>query len=441
MLAILAGISVSTHAQSASQTSQPNATAQVPAPADKSMGIADAVAITVARHPDIAQALAAQARARADLAGARSVWMPSVSYQASLGPNMFSSRPGSGLNDNMPGPGVALEQLVWDFGRSRGEIDAAAATGRQREFELEATADQLAETAALAFVDVIRAQTQVREADRQLAELRRLRELIRLRTTAGISDRSDLLLADVRIESAVGDAIQAETALVAAKAALTNLTGVMPAAYEDPVPILSRFQPPGTSPDYDELPAVAAAEEAAEAASARIGQARAERWPRLGLRLGYNRNNFTYDSRDNAFTALVTVSGDFFRAGTSHRVEAAEQDRRAAQAVRESVILDLRGRALSADAMVSGGLRRIQAYSQQEQQAISTREIFIEEYKLGKRSLFDLLNAELEIYRAASARGIAETDVMRAMIQREAIFGMLRSSLGLAARFEQESRP
>jgi adhesin transport system outer membrane protein len=409
-------------------------------PAGNRLGLADAVALTIVRHPDIARALAALARGRADVAGARSVWLPSLSYQANLGPNMFSTQSDSGLNDNMQGPGVALNQLVWDFGRSRSQINAASAVKDQRGFELEATADQLAEKAALAYLDVIRAQRQVAEAKRQLDELQRLRRLIELRTTAGISDRSDLLLADVRLESARGDSIQVETSLTSAQAALANLTGVYPAQYDDPTSLLSRFQNRLDSPNFEAIPAVAAARENERAASARIGQAKAERLPRLGLQLGYNRNNYTYDSRNNAFTAMMTVSGDVFRAGTSHVIEAAEQDRKAARATTDSAILDLRGRMLTANATIKGGLQRIDVYGRQEQQAINTREVFIEEYKLGKRSLFDLLNAELEIYRAADARVIAETDVMRARVQLESVYGSLRPSLGLAVHIEQESR-
>lgn len=413
---------------------------QMVPPGDR-IGLADAVAITVMRHPDIARALAAQARGRADLASARDVWIPSVSYSANLGPKMFGSRRTTGLNDNLPGPGVALNQLVWDFGRSRGEIRAASAVNRQRSFELEATADQIAETTALSYLDITRAELQLREAERELRELERLRELIRLRTTAGISDRSDLVLADVRLGSARADVIQAATARASAVAALANLTGVMPARYDDPEPLLAQFADHRDDPDFETLPLVAAAREKENTAAARIGQARAERFPRLGLQLGYNRNNYTYASNNNALTAMVTVQGDFFRAGTGHRVAAANQDRIAARAEKESVILDIRGRAYTARETIRGGLSRIDIYGRQEEQAVATRDIFIEEYKLGKRSLFDLLNAELEIYRAASARVTAETDVMRARVQLDAAYGTLRPALGLAASLAKDGRP
>src|SRR5690606_38440038 len=50
------------------------------------ISLADAVAVAIVRHPDVAQAAAALARGRADLGAARSVWLPSVSYSANIGP-------------------------------------------------------------------------------------------------------------------------------------------------------------------------------------------------------------------------------------------------------------------------------------------------------------------------------------------------------------------
>lgn len=402
------------------------------------MGLADAVALAVARHPDIARALAELARSRAELGAAKSAWMPRLSYNASIGPNMLSGENGSGLNDNMPGPSVALNQLVWDFGRTNSEIRSASAAERQRAYELEVAADQLAETAALAFLDVKRFEALAEATDRQVASLMHLRDLIRYRAEAGISDQSDLMLADVRVEGARGDAIEARSSLTAARAALGNLTGLMPRGYADAAPVIDRFAPHVDAPDYMSLPAVNAAREAEEAAVARIAQARAERMPRLGLQLGYSRNNYTYNTRDNAFTALVTVTGDLYRADASSVIEAARHERRAAEAERQSTILEIRGRVLAAREQFAGARARIDAYRQQEARAVTTRDIFLEEYKLGKRSLPDLLSAEQEIYRAATARIGAEYDAMRARVQMETAYGTLRPALGLAAAVEQE---
>lgn len=400
------------------------------AQAKNRIGIADAVEMTLARHPDIARGLATLARGRADLGAARSVWSPQLSYQANLGPNMLSGKSGSGLNDNMAGPSLTLSQLVWDFGRSKGEIGYASSTEKQRRFELEATADQIAEKAALAYLDVKRFELLALETSKHVRSLEHLRGLIRLRVNAGISDKSDLLLADVRVESARGDEIQARSSQTAAKVTLANLIGEMPEQYDDPAPSIEALAEHDGEPDFATLPAVAAAEQAERAAGARIGQVRAERFPRLGLQLGYNRNNYTYNSRDNAFTAMVTVSGDLYRRTNRYTLRAAEEDRRAAQAQRESTILDIRGRALAAREEIRGGYQRIEAYRNQEQQAITASRIFLEEYKLGKRSLTDLLNAELEIYRAASARIAAEYDILGARVRQETVFGTLRQSLG-----------
>jgi adhesin transport system outer membrane protein len=411
-------------------------------PSAAPMSITDAVAVTVARHPQIAQALANLAKGRADVDAARSVWLPELTYRANMGPDTTSSSGDWELNEGPTGGGVALQQLVWDFGRSRNQIDAASAIERQRQLELTATADQLAEQAALAFLNVKHYELLQEETRRHIDSLERLRELIRLRSDAGLSDKSDLLLAGVRVESARGEQIQIRTAHQSAVLALANLTGLVPERYVDPAGVVSGFRERQAEPDLAELPGVAAAAAAERAAEARIGEMKAERWPRLGLQVGYDWRHYSgFDSTvrpDNSVTALITVSGDIYRAGTRHALRSAFAERRAARAVRDSVALDLRGRILAAREQIDGGVARIGAYRNQEQHAIRSSQIFLEEYKLGKRSLSDLLSAELEIYRAASARIAAEYDVMRARIQHEAAYGSLRQSLGLATRLAEE---
>ncbi len=407
---------------------------------EDNIGLPDAIAIAVTRHPDIARALAAQARGRADLGSARSVWMPSVSYSANIGPNMFDSYNNSSLNNNMQGPSIALNQLVWDFGRAQSDIQAASAVERQRHFELSATADQIAEKTALAYLDITRADMMHRESERQLKELERLRDLIRMRAKAGISDQSDLVLAEVRIEGARADVIQADANLTASKAELVNLIGIMPTGYDNPAPIFEQFQDDMGEPDFDSLPIVASANENKEASSARINFARAERYPRLGLQLGYSHNNYSYESRDNALTAVITVKGDLYQAGTTHRVEAAQQDRHAARAEKEAIILNIKGQIHMAREAIRGGVSRIGIYQNQEEKAVAARDIFIEEYKLGKRSLFDLLNAEQEIYRAASARVMAQIDVMRARVELYSAYGLLRTTLGIVDTLAKADR-
>lgn len=402
------------------------------------LNIADAVALTLARHPEVARANAALARGRADLGAAKAAWTPQVGYQANLGPNMLSGRNTSALNQNMAGPSVFLQQQVWDFGRSKGEIGAARATTSQRGWEVESVADQLAEQSALTFLEVKRYEFLSIEAEKQVKELEHLRYLIGLRVDAGISDRSDLMLADVRVESAKGEAIQAQTALAVSKAAMLNLIGTIPTSFADPTAQISRFETGEDEPDYTQLPAVIAAQEAQNAARAKIGQAKAERYPQLGLQLGYTRNNYTYNTGDNAFAAMVTVTGDLYRRGTHYLVEAAQEDRRAAEATRDVAILDARGRALSARQEIRAGQQRISAYARQEEQAVTASRIFFEEYKLGKRTLTELLNTQLETYRAASARITAQYDIMAARVRFENVCGTLRPSLGLPAHLREE---
>lgn len=417
-----------------------SASRQVPVDMERlpSLDLAQAVMRAVARHPDVARALADLAKSGADKSGASSAWMPRLSYEGTVDPSDPSISSRSGLDATMTGSGVTLHQLLWDFGRTGGEVATMSAVERQRRYELEGVLDEVAETAALAFLEVNRYERLEGETMRHVESLRHVRELIRLRSDAGISDASDLLLADVRVEGAGADEIQARTALRAATLRLANLTGVLTERYVDPEPVIATFPARPGAPDYDELPQIAAAEQAERAALARIDQVKASRWPRIGIQVAYNDNYYTRELDDDPLTALLTVTGDLYRGDISHSIQAALEERRAARAAKASAVLDLRGRILAAREEIAGGEARIAAYRRQEQQAIATSEIFLEEYKIGQRSLSDLLNAELEIYRAARARVSAEYDVRRARLQFETVHGSLLGSLGLAEPGDRE---
>src|SRR5690606_14660405 len=98
-----------------------------------------------------------------------------------------------------------------------------------------------------------------------------------LRTRAGISDHSDLLLAEVRIDGARGDALQAQTSLATASAALANLVGVFARHHLDPAALIDGMGNQSTPVDYEQLPAIAALRASEDSFEARIDQARAER--------------------------------------------------------------------------------------------------------------------------------------------------------------------
>ncbi|NKB79475.1 TolC family protein [Ochrobactrum daejeonense] len=333
------------------------------------IGLADAVTMIIKRHPDLKQATAVLARSKADVGAARSVWYPQLTYQAGVGPSMFSDGDSSRFNDGAQGPGVALNQQIWDFGRSAGAIDSARAAENQRSQEVIVTADKLAEKGALAFLDVKRYEALAAEAVKNSAALKDLRGRIQDRVLAGTSDRSDLMLADVRIEGARGEEIQAQTSLMAAKVLLATLIGGMPEKYNDPTPVISKLPLYNTEPEFDQLPAVIAADQAEKASAAKIRETKAEIFPRVGVQVGYNRNYFSNNNnsgQDDNYTALLTVTGDLYKPGHKYAVQAAEEDRRAAEAMKASAILDIRGRARQARENLIGGKMRIAAYQQQE---------------------------------------------------------------------------
>ena len=403
----------------------------------KRLGMVDAVNLIIRRHPDLVQASAVLARSKADVGAARSVWYPQVSYQGGIGPNTLWGSATPGLNNNVQGPGVALNQQIWDFGRSGAAIDSAESTVSRRDFDVVATADKLAEKGALSFLDVKRYQAFLAASAKNTGALKLLRDRIQERVVAGASDKSDLALAEMRVEGASGEEIRIRSSLMAAKVILATLVGGMAQHYDDPAPAIAKLRIHEEEPAFDRLPTVAAADKAEKAAAAKITQTKAEVYPSVGVQVGYNRGYYVYQA-SNDYTALLTISGKLYNPGHKYAVQAAEGDRRAAQAAKESAILDIRGRALSAKENIIGGQQRIATYRRQEQNAVAASEIFFEAYTLGKRTLTELLNTHGEIFQAASSRINAEYDVMAALVQYQNVYGNLRQSLGATATIRGE---
>lgn len=126
-----------------------------------------------------------------------------------------------------------------------------------------------------------------REITAQRAGLDRLREyesLLESRQRAGQAVAADILRTRVEITSAEAAVIDAETRQDGARIALNHLMGRDPDTFLTPAPLPPPAPPAGSSPaPWQSVPEIDAAKQAADAASAALEIARAEKKPHLTL--------------------------------------------------------------------------------------------------------------------------------------------------------------
>ena len=385
------------------------------------MSLRDAVGLAIVRHPEIGRAGAVVSRSNAEIVVAQAAWYPTISYGAG---------PGSGSSGSTAD--VAANQLLYDFGRTPGNIDRAKAAAEQSRHEMDSTAERVAEETAAKLIEVARTQDLADAARRQVAALKHTRVLIGDRVAAGASDNSDEVLADVGIQRAQGELLKALTQRDVAMRELIEVIGVAPKGSASLGELAKTSERLATDGDVEQAPSVLAAGSAIKAAEADVKVARADGLPGIGAEVSYNGVRLGEDrfSDDDDVWVGVRLRGEISTGGLRRgKVEAADASRLAAEQARESARLSTRTAQAASKVESDGADARIANYGTMIKLARNARELYWQEYTLNKRSLNDVLNADRDVYVAESERIGAQADRIIARVRASAASGKLISSL------------
>jgi multidrug efflux system outer membrane protein len=313
---------------------------------------------------------------------------------------------------------------LWEldlFGSVRRRVEAAAADADAALADLRDAQVLVAAEVARNYLELRGAQKRLGVARTNLGYQRETLELTRVRLELGRGNELDVASAAARLA-----ATEAEIPpLVAAEAAAANrlavLLGLQPGALDDELapreipPHLTTI--PVDSPEslLRRRPDIRAAERALAAATARVGVAKADLFPRLTLSgfIGFiagDAGEIGEDaSRAWSFTPVLSWGG--FDAGARARVVAAEARTEGALAAYErTVLLALEE---TENAFVSYGQERERLAALVEQAAQSRRaaELARIQYREGALDFLRLLDAERTLLEAEDGVAIAETDL------------------------------
>jgi outer membrane protein, adhesin transport system len=398
------------------------------APAD----LATTVSIALSRHPDIGRANAEITRSGGDVRVAESAWYPRVGYTSSFGKSSTptaSTADGSALH-----AGLEINQLIYDFGRADGQLLAARALRAQRSAEFADTEERVALAATEAYLELDRAKALTDASSRYLTALVNLRTTIAIRADSGAANRADVHVAETRVQSAKAERIRSETRFVQAQARLVQLTGTDIRQVASPQRTITRLIQLIDAAPASQGTGVAAAEQAAEAARARLKIAQVANYPSIGARAAYTRP-FGQDGTTPTSTIGLTINGDIFNGGASEgRAMAAAGELAASEKSAAVARLNNATDVAVARAEISGARDRTGIYGRQLESARQARETSLAEYTIGKRTLTEVLNAEQEISRAETDRINADCDANIAIARAGAARKVLIASVVDAAR-------
>ncbi|KIQ02530.1 type I secretion protein TolC [Pseudomonas fulva] len=365
------------------------------------LGLRDAVAIAVNRHPSILSAASAISQQEGAVDQARAGYYPRISAGVNSG---RVSTYGHGQIAT-----VSVSQMLHDFGKVSGSVNQAQGQVFKQQALLLKQIDTIAEETAQTLLEVHRQQALLKIASDQVRAMQSVLEMVKLRADSGLTSQSDFIQATTREQSARSNHQQVSTLLDQWRARLATLVGDnQPNTIATPPSDLEHAAHLDSPWDYTRLPDVLAAEADRKSANGQLENAKAQRYPTIALEgsankalSGTNPNNGIDQGSYN--TAMITGSMMLYQGGAvSAQIRSATAGIERADALIREARLAAENQLRSSRKQAVGARIRMGILGQRMASMTETRELYREQYRVGTRSVLDLLNAEQEVYQAAA---------------------------------------
>jgi len=368
------------------------------------------------RYPSIAARRQEFAAAQGALEGARWQRYPSLSVS------------GAALGSNGAAPStVSVQQILWSGGRIDGSIAAAdsrmtaAAAGTLVEEQI------VLERTVAAYVELQRQQARLVASEENVRRHTELYGLIARRVGQEVSSAADSALATARLAQARAERQQISAAIGNARAALQSLSGESVrtvVALDAPILGFASVQEALAAAESFS-PEIARQRSLAAAATSDIDVRKGQLMPTLAARVEHLRNPIigVNSSTDRALLAFEFQPGAGLSAFSA--VREAEARRLAAMSAVEGSRLDLEQKLNAAwiDAQSSATQReplRILARTN-----VAIVDSFLRQYRVGRKSWLDVLNAQREAVQALYALADVESQALSGALRVRLVTGAL----------------
>lgn len=389
-----------------------------------------AIVLAYARSPVLSKAFSQIKRGEAQQGEAKSAYYPQVSLSSNYGQH----------GEYVYGP--KLKQLIYDFGKTSGSIENQRyLTDSYREDLMKAITEVTGDT-LLAYSSVKRYQETILITQKMIGSLESVKDIAQMRLSAGLSSSSDALQASTRIAALYTTLEQYRSQLNNAKANLAQFTGKhVDALGELPSELLQQPPHDPNKIDYGAVPSVRSAVAQVKATEAVLGATKAQHMPSISFEASrihqYQRNsNNSNPAWDNQIGVSVEIP--LYQGGAVNaRVLQAHEALASSHATVQQAWLDAEQKTTTALSNWNGADSRVRSSVNQVEIANQTRDIYREEYKLGDRSLNDLLGVEQDVFQALSSSAAAKYDRYDAAISYNVVQNTLLPLLGVDSPSER----
>ncbi|MPW44522.1 TolC family outer membrane protein [Acinetobacter guerrae] len=384
---------------------------------NRQLDLIDAIQLGIQRNPEISQSISTLAAQNSNIDVAKAQYYPQLTGGVSTGDLTTGERGRQLLT-------LSATQLLYDFGKVKSSVDTQKAKLIVEQANVLVSIDDIAYQVASAVINIERYKRISQIGEQQVIGIQKILDIANMRANAGISSQADPVQAESYLQSAQSGLIAEQSLLRQYQQRLRTLLGfdvsnknwTIP---DDLVKSSDLFQ----DPEFNTIPKMIAAQAEVEVAKSQKKQTQLSLYPTLSVKgslsqalNGVNPNN----DKDNGLYSAVMLeaSSNFYQGGAvSAQVRSASYAEEAARSKVNSVYMDVLDQLRTTRENIENKQRQIQVLSERQATTVRTRELYQEQYKLGTRSVLDLLNAEMAIHSANNELESARYDIYNSLVQ------------------------
>lgn len=400
---------------------------QVSTPTATPLGIAQVVDHAITSHPEMNARYHDFVSSLEDQNVARAGWRPNLSANAWVGKEWRSNLDNApSYNWNRPGWSLELRQLIFDGGATSGRISQYGFEKLSRYYDLQATGNTLASEAVAAYLDVQRYREMQSLAQENFAMHENTLYQLRDRQESGVGRGVDLEQASGRLSLAQTNLMTESNNLNDVTQRYRRVVGAYPAAEMPVVPEITGSLPViGVTQDFSQplraSPYVLSKQALVQAAQAGVQVAKAAHAPVLDVRAatGRDREQPGAQYRDvQSSRVQLMLSYPLYRGGgDAARIRQTTAQTYAAQDVRDYTCRNIQQELSIAWNNIVRLRQQMPFLREHELSTSKVRVAYLQQYRIGQRSLLDLLDTENELFDARRAYINAQYDLKKVEYQ------------------------
>ncbi|MDG4867055.1 TolC family outer membrane protein [Guyparkeria sp. 1SP6A2] len=399
--------------------------------------LAAVVQQAIESNPEVQSSWHAFVSSGHDIDVARGGYLPTVDAVASVGQE--SRNYGVNEDYSIAAAEISLTQMLYDGFFTRSEVERLDNAQLVRYYELLGSAEDIALETLTAYQDVQRQRELVELADEIYREHLDVKDQVEESSRAGVARGADLEQINARVALSEYNLVNEISNLHDVSARYLRIVGQSPAERLAPVALDDSALPADVAEAlqlaYEGNPSFRAALRDIESSRAAVESQRAAYHPRLNLNASYGVDNRDYlGVRENQRDARIGLELRFnlYNGGSDRAaVKSAAEQLNVAKSLRDKACVDMRQTLQIAYNDVRKLSDQVETLNNYRLAADRVRVAYRNQFRIGQRTLLDVLDSENEYFQASRSYVNAQADRRVAIARVLASSGQLLESLNV----------